>query len=484
MAYTKDMIDLERALECVKGEFGDTSDLIVTRFAAMGSECAFVWLDGLIDKEVFELNIAEPLRASRDTARGDEIQKILEQRTRPTTPIKTVAQEEAVSAVSDGDIALLVDGAPCVYVYSERKYTVRAVAEPPVSNVLRGPREGFVEDMKTNMTLIRRRLRTPKLRFEMKTVGRLTRTAVCVAYIDGVADGKVVAQVNERIDSIDIDGIVEAAYIARRLEEDNFSLFDQVGSTEKPDIAVAKMLEGRVAIVVDGSPIVLTVPFVMFEHLQSSEDYYVKSYRATLLRCVRVMALAIAVLLPAAYVALQEFQYQMFPLKFLVTIMNSVYGIPLTPTLEMLVVLTIFEILSEASVRMPRYIGMALSIVGALILGETAVSAGLLSMPTVLIISISTIGLYCVPDEANSASVLRLVFVAVAGVLGLLGVILACVALIAYLADLRNFGTSYLAPFAPALTQDWKDTVIKGNAMEQTTRPYSIPTANRRRIKR
>lgn len=478
------MIDLKQALKNIESEFGKTADLIVLRFRATGTDCAFVWLDGIIDKELFELNIVRPLKSSRKQVAGEQILPFLSQRTRPTTPIKEISEEEVVNTVADGDIALLIDGAPSVYVYSERKYAVRAVAEPPVSNVLRGPREGFVEDMKTNMTLLRRRLRTPKLRMSVSSVGRLTRTAVCVIYIDGVADKKVVAEVDRRIKSMDIDGVIEAAYVARWLEEDNHSLFEQVGSTEKPDIAAAKLLEGRVAIVVDGSPVVLTVPFVMFEHLQSAEDYYVKSYRATLLRCIRVMALAIAIFLPAAYVALQEFQYQMFPLKFLITIMNSVYGIPLTPTLEMLVVLTVFEILSEASVRMPRYIGTALSIVGALILGNIAVSAGLLSMPTVLIISVSTIGLYCVPDEANTASVLRLVFVAVAGVLGLFGVILGAVVLMAYLADLRHFGTSYLAPFAPALTADWKDTFVKGSAMEQTTRPYSIPTDNRRRIKR
>lgn len=479
------MIDKTAAVGGFEKTFGKTSDLIITEFTALGRASAFVYLDGIIDKDVFELNIVKPLKNARKRVDDEGIAAFLDERTRPTTPVKREETlDKAIEAVADGDIVLIMQNASCFFIYSERKYPIRAVAEPPVSNVLRGPREGFVEDMKTNMTLIRRRLRTPKLRFDIKYVGRLSHTSVAIAYIDGVADGKIVAEVKARLSAMDIDGVVEAAYVARYLEEDNFSLFDQVGTSEKPDSVAAKLLEGRVAVVIDGSPVVLTVPFVMFEHLQAAEDYYVKSYRATLLRAIRVLALTVAVLLPAAYVALQEFQYQMFPLKFLVTIMNSVYGIPLTPTIEMLVVLTIFEILSEASVRMPRYIGMAVSIVGALVLGETAVNAGLLSMPTVLIISVSTIGIYCVPDEANSASVLRLVFVAVAGVLGLFGIILASVALMAYLADLRNFGTSYLAPFAPALTDDWKDAVIKGNVMEQNERPYSIPTSNRTRQKR
>ena len=263
------------------------------------------------------------------------------------------------------------------------------------------------------------------------------------------------------------------------MESNYHSRFPQEGSSEKPDIIAAKMLEGRVAVIVDGSPMVLTVPFILFEHFQASEDYYVKSFRASFIRIVRLAALVFAIALPGAYVALQEYQYQMFPLKFLISIMNSVYGIPFTPTLEMLCVLIIFEILNEASVRMPRYVGMALSVVGAIVLGETAVNAGLFSTPAILVIAISTIGLYCVPDATEVSSILRVLLVAIAGVAGLMGIILACLALIAYLADLRSFGTSYLAPFAPLIEHDWQDGLIKESVRDMSERPYSVPTQNR-----
>ena len=467
----------------VKSAFGDDEDLVRMDFDVAGRSASVFFVDGVIDKELCELNIFAPLKALAELEYPyvDTINAV----TRPTTPIKVdCSPEKAAQTVADGDIVVVIDGGEGAFVFSERKYQIRGIQEPPVSNVLRGPREGFIEDFKANCVMIRRRLRTPKLRFLNFKVGRLTNTVVSVAYISSVADKRIVDEICRRIKSIDIDGVVESSYVAAFLEDGGQSLFDRVGTSEKPDIVAAKLLEGRVAVIVDGSPVVLTLPFIFLEHLQASEDYYVKSLRATLIRMIRIAALLIAVLLPAAYVALQEFQYQMFPLKFLVTIMNSVYGIPLSPMFEMLLVLLIFEILSEASVRMPRYVGMALSVVGAIVLGETAVKAGLLSTPTILIISVSTIGLYCVPDEANTGSVLRLAFVTVAGLLGLFGVILGCMALTAYLVNLRSYGTSYLAPYAPSFSHDWNDAMFKAGVDELYERPYSIPNINRKRLKK
>ena len=241
------------------------------------------------------------------------------------------------------------------------------------------------------------------------------------------------------------------------------------------------MLEGRVAIIVDGSPSVLTLPFLLYENFQMSEDYYIKSYRASMLRFVRLFAFCFSLLLPAVYVALQEHQYQLFPLKFLLSSLGSIYAIPLSATLEMLLIMAIFEILNETSIRMPRYVSMALSVVGAIVLGEAAVSAGLFSISAVIIVAVSTVGIYCVPDEINSSNVLRFVFVGIAGVLGIVGVILAVVALIAYICSVNSYGTSFMSPYAPALLHDWQDGVFKAQIEEFEERPLSLPTQNRTR---
>lgn len=391
--------------------------------------------------------------------------------------------EKIISMIASGDVGLMIEGAESYFVLSLRDYKVRGITEPPVSTVLRGPREGFVEDMKVNMTMIRRRFKTPDLVFDLMQVGKYSGTQLAVAYIDGVADENIVNEIKKRISQINCDGIIDSSYIAKYIEDNQYSLFNQVGMAEKPDIVAGKLLEGRVAIVVDGSPTVLTLPFVLFEHFQASEDYYIKSYRASTIRILRVIAMIIAICLPAAYVALQEFQYHMFPLKLLVVIMNSLQGVPLTPTIEMLVLLVVFEILNEASVRMPRYVGTALSIVGAIVLGESAVSAGLLSVPALLVTAMSTIGLYCVPDEVDAGSILRILFVGIAGVLGIFGLILAVIVLFAYMVNLKNFGTAYLAPFTPLLPSDLKDAMVKEHLIDMKKRPFSIPTKNRVRAK-
>ena len=474
------MLDHEKTANAIEGEFSEHSDMLRMDFAVGGRAAALFYIDGFVDKIAFESCILRPLKRLKklDIPCAD----VLNQVTALTTPMKSApSPEDAAAAVAEGDMALVIDGAESIFIFSERAYQTRGIQEPPVTNVLRGPREGFVEDVKVNMTMLRRKLKTPKLTFEKLFAGRYTDTPVILCYIEGVAAEDVVAEVKKRISAINIDGIVESSYVARYLETNYHSLFPQVGSSEKPDIIAAKMLEGRVAVIVDGSPMVLTVPFILFEHFQASEDYYVKSFRASFIRIVRLAALVFAIALPGAYVALQEYQYQMFPLKFLISIMNSVYGIPFTPTLEMLCVLIIFEILNEASVRMPRYVGMALSVVGAIVLGETAVNAGLFSTPAILVIAISTIGLYCVPDATEVSSILRVLLVAIAGVAGLMGIILACLALIAYLADLRSFGTSYLAPFAPLIEHDWQDGLIKESVRDMSERPYSVPTQNRMR---
>ena len=471
-------VDYKKTADAIQGEFAKDSDVLRMDFTVGGRSAALFYIDGFVDKIAFESSILRPIK--RLTELPFPYADMINQATSLTTPMKTVeGTEESAKIVAEGDIALVIDGAEGIFIFSERAYQTRGIQEPPVTNVLRGPREGFVEDVKINMTMLRRKLKTPKLTFKKAFVGKYTDTPVIICYIQGVASPDVVDEVEKRINAIDMDGVVESSYIARYLETNYRSLFTQVGTSEKPDIIAAKMLEGRVAVIVDGSPMVLTVPFILFEHFQASEDYYVKSFRASFIRMVRLMALVLAIALPGAYVALQEYQYQMFPLKFLISIMNSIYGIPFTPTLEMLTILIIFEILNEASVRMPRYVGMALSVVGAIVLGETAVNAGLFSTPAILVISISTIGLYCVPDATEASSILRVLFVAIAGVAGLMGLILAALALIAYLADLRSFGTSYLAPFAPLIERDWQDGLIKESVRDMIERPYSVPTYNR-----
>lgn len=474
------MLNYQEVYEQIKNEFCNTCDLRTIELQISGKNACFFYIDGYIDTLLFESNMLKPLK------RLDNIDvvdiNVLNANTMFTTPIEEIQDvNKAIAEIACGEIILLADSSECFFRYSEKKYTLRAISEPPVSTVLRGPREGFVEDLKTNMFLIRRRMASPKLVIDTMSVGKYTQTKVAMCFIDGVADGEVVGRIKSKIEEINIDGIIESSYVARYLEENKFSLFSQIGASEKPDTIVGKMLEGRVAIIVDGSPSVLTLPFMLYENFQMSEDYYIKSYRASMVRIIRLFAVIFSILMPGIYVALQEHQYQLFPIKFLVTVLGSISNIPLSPTLEMLLVLCIFEILNETSIRMPRYVSMALSVVGAIILGEAAVSAGLFSISSIIIVAVSTVGIYCVPDEINSSNILRLGFVALGGVLGLLGILLGTMTIVCYMCSINSYGVSYMAPFAPSILHDWQDGPLKAQLQELGERPYSIPTSNRTR---
>ena len=354
----------------------------------------------------------------------------------------------------------------------------RAIAEPPTSMVMRGPREGFVEDMKVNLTLLRKRLKTPNLKTINVTVGKYTNTAVAVCYIEGIAQQRIVDDVVQRLQSINTDGVLDSSYIARYLDVNKTILFRRVGTTEKPDIAVGKMLEGRLCIIVDGSPMVLTLPYLFVEDMQSPGDYYENSSMTTLSRVLRFISVIASVLLPTLYVCLQVYNYQIIPLRFLITILNASESIPFSPLSEMIIVLVIFDILREANLRMPSAVGISLSLVGAIVLGDAAVQAGLLGAPAVMIGALSGIGLYTLPDNTLILSLLRLAVTLLGGLMGLLGVIISVLVLIIYLASMQDYKTPFLAPFTPDIPQDRQDAIAQKPVPSMKKRPRSIPNSN------
>lgn len=400
------------------------------------------------------------------------------------SPEKTIINDtqKIISDVLLGNAVLVCDKIDLALSFGLKFFEKRAISEPPTSTVIKGPREGFVECLPVNISLMRRRLKTPSLRFENMTVGKYSKTPVALCYLDGIADKKLIEQVKKRLQQINIDAVLDSSYISKFLGEHQVSLFKQVGNTEKPDILAAKILEGRVAIFVDGSPIALSVPYLLIEDFQSASDYYNSAYSATVARVLRLLSVVFALFLPAVFVAAELFHLQLIPLSFLLTIVNSIKGIPLSPSYEMFFTLMIFEILNEASVRMPKYVGMVVSIVGGLVLGETAVTAGIISAPTLMIVALSGICLYTVPELEQTFSVLRIVFLIIAGTTGLYGLILAISGFFIYLISFENFSTPILAPFSPLIKEDLKDGFYKGFIEEMEYRPRSIKNKNKRRI--
>jgi spore germination protein KA len=305
---------------------------------------------------------------------------------------------------------------------------------------------------------------------------------VCLCYLDGIANEQVKTEVEQRLQKIDIDILPDSSYVATLLSHRPTSVFRSVGTTERPDVFAAKLAEGRVGILVDGSPIAITLPFSQVEDFQSNEDYYVSPFMATIFRALRFFSVLIALLAPALYVCSQLFKMQLLPLSLTLTIAKSTKDIPLSPSMEMFLVLFVLEVLKEASIRMPKYVGMSLSVVGALVLGEAAVSAGFLSTPAIIVVAFSGICLYAVPNFVETGSILRWLFLITAGSLGPFGLTLAVAFVLFYMLTTDNFGMPLLAPFAPLTKQDLKDSLLKFGLDNLRRRPYIYGSKNRTRI--
>ena len=415
--------------------------------------------DALTDKDLLSQQVLAPLQHA-DTKDGTEAV-----RTEIRAP--EVRTEKELSKLADevlaGNPVILWEGGKEGIVVGTKKAPLRTIAEPPTDIAIKGPREGFIEDVKTNSALVRKRLKTGELMMDTLTVGRRSQTVVMICYLKGTCRDDIVQAVKDKVEAIDIDTIPDSSYLTRFLSDRPYSLVKQVGTTEKPDIFCAKLAEGRVGLLVDGSPIALTLPYMLVEDFQSGEDYFVPAFRATFMRFLRLFALIVAIYLPAFYVSAQLFKLQLLPVKLLLTIAGSIRDIPLSPSLEMLLVLLVLEVLNEASIRMPKYVGMALSVVGALVLGDTAVKAGIISTPAVIITAFSAICLYTVPDLVETTATLRLLYLLAAGAVGMYGVAVLSAFLLCYLSGEQSYGVPLLAPFAPLVVSDLKDGISKSN---------------------
>ena len=465
-----------------------SEDILNYSFESQDSvSCAIVYADGIVNKQLLGDLVARPL--SRISIKNDGGRFALNAETLEKTllfpELKTAENfQDALKEILDGNSLLLVDGISTGFIVGAKLLPNRAVIEPPTDVAVKGPREGFIEDVKTNMSLVRKRLKTPDLRFETLRVGRRSDTAVTLCYLSGTSNAEVLNEIKRKIQKIDVDHIPDSSYIAALISPRKHSLFHMLGSTEKPDIFCAKLAEGRVGILVDGSPIALTAPYLLTEGLQSSEDYFHSPFVSTTFRFLRLLALFVAILLPAFYVSAQLFKMQLLPLGLMLTIASSVRELPLSPNLEMFVVLFLLEVLKEASVRMPKYVGMSLSVVGALVLGETAVSAGFLSTPAIIIVAFSGICLYTVPNFVETGGVLRWLFLLVAGSVGPFGIVLLLTFLLYYLITSDGFGAPLLAPFSPFLSRDLRDTIVKYDVSNLEKRPSSLRSKNTTRLRK
>ncbi len=470
---------LKERIEGVKNIL-TSEDILVAEFDSLsGKKFACIYADGIVDKNMIGELVIKPLKTA-----GKDITAEVAKRMLASPDVKDGKDlPDAVKNISDGNAVLYIDGEEDFYIIGVKLPPGRSVAEPPTQVAVKGPREGFTEDIKINLGLVRKRLKSDKLKIKTITVGKQSQTTVAICYLEGVCPEGLPEKIEKQILNNEIDVIPDSSYVAGFISERPHSLFKRNSTCEKPDIFCAKVSEGRVGIISDGSPIALTVPYMLVEDFQAAEDYYAVKYRSTILRILRLAAVLIGISLPAIYVCAQLFKIQLIPPLLLFKIASSVAGIPLSPSVEIFLTLFVLEVLNEASIRMPKYVGLALSVVGALVLGDTAVKAGIISTPAVIIIAFSAICLYTVPDLVETSTTLRLLFLIVAGSLGTFGLLLTIAFLLCYLVTEQDYGVPLLAPFAPLIARDMKDSYYKADLYTLDKRPRVLRSENKTRMK-
>ena len=480
----------------IKELFDENSQIKNMFYYVFDHSVDIFYIEQIVDKKLLSASLLSPLselqtkeqnntesktqnvKNAKNKTETHKIDEILSKITIPSVE-EVNENEEAFQKILDGAVVVVIDDK--IYAYPLFGAEKRSLQEPPTSRVVKGPREGFVEDIGVNIGLVRKRIRSKDLKIEDLFIGRKTNTKVSLVYLEDVIKPEILKEVKHRLNEIDIDAIVDSYYIESFLEGKKIKFFRRVGNTEKPDVFASKILEGRVGLLVDGSPIALTVPFVLMEDLQSPEDYYTIPTFSSFTRIMRFIGLIFAILVPGIFVALQSFNYRILPINFLITLLSSIEGLSVPPLIEILLVLFLFEIITEASLQMPNSLGMALSIIGALALGNTAVDAGIISPPSIVIVAISSVALYIIPNQIAETRMLRLLFTTIGGIVGLYGIVTAFIILTTYLSKMDSFGVPYLSPLAPSVKNDKKDAFIKGSVQDMLTRPELIAGKNKTR---
>jgi spore germination protein KA len=469
--------DLAANLRVVKAALGESMDVIIREFTLGPTPAALVCIDGLLDKPSVQENVLRAIMVDTHLidAAGAGARKLIPLVKERILSVGEVKEVQGIGPLIDGVLdahaAILFDRNDTGLLLNLPGFKMRSIEEPKTEPVVRGPREGFVEPLRVNLALLRRKVKTPDLRLQHHRVGRVTRTDVCVAYIEGLADPEVVAEVKRRLNRIDIDGILESGYIEQLIEDAPRSLFPTVGNTEKPDRLAAQLLEGRVGILTDGTPTTLTVPYLFIETLQSSEDYYMRHIPSSFFRILRTFAVFLTMFLPALYVATSSFNPEMLPTSLLVTMAASREGIPLPAVGEILVLGVFYEVLREAGLRLPRPVGEAMSIAGAIVIGQAAVQAGLVSTPAIIVTALTGIASFVNPSQSDAWILVRLFVVSLTAVAGFFGFFTGLMLILAHLVSLRSFGVPYLAPLAPMKTEGLKDTFIRASWRDMVRRP-------------
>ena len=434
-----------------------------------------VYADGMINNKIMNDDIVRPLVENRFPEKTDDLAEYLMERVvLPNGAEKTAEMERIVQAAVYGDTVLLTSGCPEALLLNTKNFSLRSISEPESERVLRGPREGFNESLLVNISMLRRRLRTPDLKLRFLTFGRRTRTKACVCYLGSLVNRSVLKEMERRLAEIDIDGVLDTEYLSELIRDRRWACIETIGSTERPDVVAAKLLEGRVALLLDGTPQAITAPCPFIENFQSDEDYSLNFWFASIGRILRILSFLVSAMLPAIYVALVAFHPEILPTPMLISITQARQSVPFPTVLEMIFMLLVFEMLRESGARMPGIMGQALSIVGALVIGQAAVQAKIVSAPIIIVVALAGITGLMNPKIKGFTIVIRFALLALVTVLGLYGFLFGGIGVLALLFSVDSFNVPIFPNEPLSRPQRWKDLIFRAPWWAMIRRPAGI----------
>ncbi|NEZ45791.1 spore germination protein [Clostridium niameyense] len=457
---------LQRNIELFRNNLLNNDDNVVyRRFKNRNSSLKFclIFIDGMVNKRIINENIISQLMKNDFKCNSNSIINYIKEEVVIVDDVKDTKDIDLIlRSILYGDSVLLIENVSKAIILNTKGWETRSIDEPQSETIVRGPREGFIESLNTNVSLIRRKINSPNLKFQnLKDIGVRTNTKVCIAYMEGIANEKILNEVKHRLRNLDIEGFFSSGTIQDLISDYPYSPFRTIGYSERPDVIASKLLQGRIAILCDGSPVVLTLPFLFIEYFQVNEDYYENFIYASMNRILRVIAFILTISTPAVYVALTTYHKELIPTKLALSIYLAKEGVPFNSAIESVIMIITFEIIREAGIRLPKHIGATVSIVGALVLGDAAVNARFVSAPVVIVIAIAGICELILYDMRSGVIVSRFIFLVLASILGLYGVIFAMMGLVIHLMSIKTFGIPYMLKLIDLNKYDVLDTAIR-----------------------
>ncbi|SDZ63644.1 spore germination protein KA [Evansella caseinilytica] len=461
---------VQKNIDRLKDIMGNSHDFIVREVIIRTEpfiQAAAMYIDGLADHTLISDFIIKAILEENHPTGDVEPAALLTTIKKQMLTIANVTMEDdwktIVHSLLSGNTILFVDGIPKAFVGETAGGEWRSIEEPTSEITIRGAKDSFNESLLTNISLIRRRIKSPQVRIDLFQLGTLSRTDTVIFYIDGITDRRIVQEVEQRMKQIKADKITGSSYVEEWIQDQTLTVFPTVFNTERPDIVVNCLMEGRVAILVDGSPFALIVPTDFSQFFKAAEDYYQRFDLSTLIRVLRYFAFSVSLLGPSIYIALITFHQDLIPTTLVISLAAQREGIPFPAFIEALIMEVTFEVLREAGVRMPRAIGQAVSIVGALVIGQAAVQAGIVSAAMVIVVAGTAIASFTTPayNLAVAARILRFAMMFLAATMGLYGILLGLIIMIAHLTSLKSFGSPYLSPFAPFYPKEHADGLFR-----------------------